>query len=496
MMRQYAASAVSDELIEAARVDGCSTLRIYWSVVLPALRPAAGVLGLLTFMEHWNSFLWPYAILHAGEPDAAGLAGATSRYGYYTDYSMVFAATAVATAAARARVHRVRSPDHRRHHGRCGQGVTTSQPIDVHRTVDAPTPVTGLPTPAPVSATTVGVRRFPEGFLWGAATAAYQIEGAAATDGRTPSIWDTFSEHAGRGRRRAHRPRRDRPLPPLPRRRRADEAAGPVARTGSRSRGRGCSRPAPGRPTRPGSTSTAGWSTSCSSNGIEPWLTLYHWDLPQPIEDAGGWPARDTAARFAEYAAPRARRARRPGAHWTTLNEPWCSAFLGYASGDHAPGRRDASLRRPGRAPPAARPRSRRRRDPRGQRPDTQVGITLNLYAISPASARAGGPGRGPSHRRSGQPVLPRPGAARPVPGGRGRATSRRSPTSRHVHDGDLAVISRPLSMLGINYYSRHVLAAPAARRRTATHRLARQRRRRRRTRAARACGSSSAACR
>jgi cellobiose transport system permease protein len=96
MMRQYASQAVSDELIEAARVDGCSTLRIYWSVVLPAVRPAAGVLGLLIFMENWNSFLWPYAILTSDNPTLQ-VSLAFISYAYYTDYSMVFAATAVAT---------------------------------------------------------------------------------------------------------------------------------------------------------------------------------------------------------------------------------------------------------------------------------------------------------------------------------------------------------------------------------------------------------------
>lgn len=95
MMRQYASSAVSDELIEAARVDGCSTLRIYWSVVLPALRPAAGVLGLLIFMENWNSFLWPYAILQEHPTIQVSLFHITRQF--YTDYSMVFAATSVAT---------------------------------------------------------------------------------------------------------------------------------------------------------------------------------------------------------------------------------------------------------------------------------------------------------------------------------------------------------------------------------------------------------------
>lgn len=96
MMRQYASSAISDELIEAARVDGCTTFRIYWSIILPALRPAMGVLGLLTFMEQWNSFLWPYAILNADTPTVqVSLALLSSAY--YTDYAQVFAATAVAT---------------------------------------------------------------------------------------------------------------------------------------------------------------------------------------------------------------------------------------------------------------------------------------------------------------------------------------------------------------------------------------------------------------
>jgi cellobiose transport system permease protein len=96
MMRQYASQAVSTELIEAARVDGCNTLRIYWNVVLPALRPAAAVLGLLTFMDTWNQFLWPYAVLSPDNPTLQ-VSLAFLSYAYYTDYSQVFAATAVGT---------------------------------------------------------------------------------------------------------------------------------------------------------------------------------------------------------------------------------------------------------------------------------------------------------------------------------------------------------------------------------------------------------------
>ena len=96
MMRQYAAEAISDELVEAARVDGCSTFRIYWNVVLPVLRPAAAILGLLTFMQTWNEFIWPYAVLDANTPTVQ-LSLALLASAYYTDYSQVFAATALAT---------------------------------------------------------------------------------------------------------------------------------------------------------------------------------------------------------------------------------------------------------------------------------------------------------------------------------------------------------------------------------------------------------------
>ncbi|TDD60320.1 carbohydrate ABC transporter permease [Kribbella antibiotica] len=96
MMRQYAAEAISDELVEAARVDGCSTFRIYWNVVLPVLRPAAAILGLLTFMQTWNEFIWPYAILDANTPTVQ-LSLSLLATAYYTDYAQVFAATALAT---------------------------------------------------------------------------------------------------------------------------------------------------------------------------------------------------------------------------------------------------------------------------------------------------------------------------------------------------------------------------------------------------------------
>jgi len=98
MMRQYASQAVPDELIEAARVDGASTLRIFWSVVLPALRPAAAILGLFTFMQYWNDFLWPYVALDPEHPTVqVALSRLSSGTAYYQDQALVMAGTLMAT---------------------------------------------------------------------------------------------------------------------------------------------------------------------------------------------------------------------------------------------------------------------------------------------------------------------------------------------------------------------------------------------------------------
>jgi cellobiose transport system permease protein len=96
LMRQYAVQAVPDELIEAARVDGCSTLRIYWSVVLPALRPAIAVLALFTFMQTWNEFIWPMAVLTQSNPTVQ-LSISALNGAHFQDYTLVFTGTALAT---------------------------------------------------------------------------------------------------------------------------------------------------------------------------------------------------------------------------------------------------------------------------------------------------------------------------------------------------------------------------------------------------------------
>ncbi|HWB37470.1 MAG TPA: carbohydrate ABC transporter permease [Rugosimonospora sp.] len=96
MMRQYASQAVPDELVEAARIDGCSTWRIYLSVVLPALRPAASVLAIFTFLQTWNDFLWPLVALQDPENPTVQLSLRRLGTGYYTDYAQVFAGTSLA----------------------------------------------------------------------------------------------------------------------------------------------------------------------------------------------------------------------------------------------------------------------------------------------------------------------------------------------------------------------------------------------------------------
>jgi len=97
MMRQYASAAVPDELIEAARIDGASTARIFVSVVLPALRPAAAVLGLFTFMERWNDFLWPYLVLNNPQNPTVQVALSRLSGGYYADQALIMAGTLLAT---------------------------------------------------------------------------------------------------------------------------------------------------------------------------------------------------------------------------------------------------------------------------------------------------------------------------------------------------------------------------------------------------------------
>lgn len=181
---------------------------------------------------------------------------------------------------------------------------------------------------------------FPAEFRWGVATAAYQIEGAATEGGRGPSIWDTFSHTPGLSLHgdtgdiacdHYHRWSRDLDLL-------ADLGITDYRFSVSWSR----LQPAGTGELNPEAVAFyRALLQGLRDRGIRPMVTLYHWDLPQPLEDLGGWPARDTAYRFADYARRVVTALGDLAEEWITLNEPWCSAFLGYGKGAHAPGRTD-----------------------------------------------------------------------------------------------------------------------------------------------------------
>jgi beta-glucosidase len=298
---------------------------------------------------------------------------------------------------------------------------------------------------------------FPQGFLWGAATAAYQIEGAARDDGRGPSIWDTFSRRPGAvvgghtgdvACDHYHRYRDDVALmadlnltayrfsvawPRI-----QPDGTGPVEPRGLDFYDR--------------------LVDELRAHGIRPVVTLYHWDLPQSLEDRGGWTARETAEAFADYAAIVHARLGDRVELWTTLNEPWCSAYLGYAAGVHAPGRQDPAaaftavhhlLLGHGLAVQALRAGG-----------ATSVGITLNPAAVFPAD---------PSSTEDAE-------AARLVDGLHNRIfldpllrgqypadvlahVERFTPTT-FVRQGDEAITSAAIDVLGVNYYQPTYVAA------------------------------------
>ena len=205
---------------------------------------------------------------------------------------------------------------------------------------------------------------FPKAFVWGAATSAYQIEGATTADGRGESIWDRFTSRPGtigdgtsgdRACEHYHR---------WEDRHRPDERARPRCLP-ILDRLAACrSRRDAVRSTRPASTSTSGSSTGSSPSGSQPWPTLYHWDLPQPLEDAGGWPVRMTAEAFADYTAAVVERL---GDRVDDVDDPQRAVRRGAPRLRH--GRARAGAERPSRrtrrrASPAARPRPRPRADP------------------------------------------------------------------------------------------------------------------------------------
>jgi len=312
-------------------------------------------------------------------------------------------------------------------------------------------------TPTTAPATPADGLAFPPGFVWGAATAAYQIEGATTEDGRAPSIWDTFSHTPGAvvngdtgdvACDHYHRYRDDVALM---------SDLGLHAYRFSTAWPRIC--PEPGRVNRAGLDFYSRLVDELLGRGITPWLTLYHWDLPQVLQDRGGWTSREVVDHFTDYALAVHQALADRVRYWTTLNEPWCSAFLGYAGGQHAPGLRDPQaavsaahhlLLAHGSAAAAI----------RDVDPTATIALTVNPTVVDPADPEDHAD-RAAARRLDAvlnrtflDPVFRGAYASDPIEAF--AAVGARLP----IEDGDLEVISTPIDLLGVNYYQGHAVSA------------------------------------
>jgi len=292
---------------------------------------------------------------------------------------------------------------------------------------------------------------FPASFKWGVATSAYQIEGAAADDGRSPSIWDTFCRVPGavaggdNGDVACDHYNRMPEDVALIKGLGVDTYRFSVAWPRVQPDGRGPANPA-------GLAFYDRLVDELLAVDIDPWVTLYHWDLPQVLEDAGGWPNRDTAYRFADYSMLVFDKLSDRVDAFTTLNEPWCSAWLGYRVGVHAPGRRDFDaaigavhhlLLGHGLATQRMRAAA--------TTPKT-LGITLNLGTADPATDT---PADHAAARRAdgmGLRIYLDPLRHGRYPDDMVADLADRG-SAFPVQDGDLEIISAPFDVLGVNYY-------------------------------------------
>lgn len=297
--------------------------------------------------------------------------------------------------------------------------------------------------------------RFPPGFLWGAATASYQIEGAWREDGKGESIWDRFSHTPGTVQDgdtgdiaddHYHRWQADIQLM---------KDLGLNAYRFSISWPRILPR-GWGKVEARGLDFYTRLVDGLLDANIEPWVTLYHWDLPQALQDRGGWPNRDTALRFAEYAEVVARRLGDRVKNWITLNEPFVAAVLGHYYGFHAPGHQSQEeaaaathhlLLGHGYAVPVI------RRDS----PGAQVGITLNYSPAHPATDSEEDHFAARVHDAFVQRMFLDPLAGRPYPA---EAIEARGIRFDMIQGDDMTRIATSLDFLGMNNYSRDVASA------------------------------------
>jgi beta-glucosidase len=307
--------------------------------------------------------------------------------------------------------------------------------------------------------------RFPAAFLWGAATSAQQIEGGFGLGGRGESIWDRFAASPGRiadgsDARVAcdhfHRWREDVGLMQwLGLNAYRFSIAWPRVIPGGR-----------------GAVNTAGLDfydrlvDALLAAGVRPFATLYHWDLPQALQERGGWGARETVDAFAEYADAVTARLGDRVRDWMTHNEPWCAATLGHESGVHAPGHRDPAealrvghhlLLSHGRAAEVVRRNA----------PGAEVGIVLILSLVEPATDSrvdldAARRFDGAFNRWYLDPLF-RGRYPEDAVADRVRLGHLAGPELPFVRPGDLETIAAPLDFLGVNYYTRTVVRADAA---------------------------------
>jgi beta-glucosidase len=303
------------------------------------------------------------------------------------------------------------------------------------------------------------VSGFPEGFLWGTATAAYQIEGALNEDGKGESIWDRFTHTPGTIERgetgdvaadHYHRWREDLDL---------------MARLNLNAYRFSISWPRI-LPNGFGHINEAGLDfysrlvDGLLARGIEPFLTLYHWDLPQALQDKGGWANRDTAKAFADLAAAVARRLGDRVTHWVTHNEPCVTTMLGHVTGEHAPGKRDAALILPvshhllvshGLATQAIRAESPQ---------PVQVGATLNMGIVEPASDRENDVVAAQLFEGVWQNMYLEALYHKAYPDEILTALQMIGGSADAILPGDMDLIAEPTDFLGVNYYTRMIIRA------------------------------------
>lgn len=295
---------------------------------------------------------------------------------------------------------------------------------------------------------------FPQGFVWGAATSAYQIEGAWNADGRGESIWDRFCRmpgkvHSGETGDAAcdhyHRFAEDVAL---------------MKEMGLKAYRFSISWPRV-IPSGRGEVNWLGMDfydrlvDTLLVAGIEPFITLFHWDLPQALQDAGGWENRDVCLYFGDYAALMIRRLGDRVRFWTTLNEPWVFAFMGYRSGEHAPGVKDEKralqvahnlLVGHGMAMQAM----------RAAQPGAQLGITLFLKPAEPASDKQEDVAAAEFAWQKDNGWFLSPLLNGCYPPDAWRKYGNLVPV---VKPGDMALICQHMDLLGVNYYFRALVA-------------------------------------